>query len=287
MQSGPPAAPPKRSRPTRAAPAAGRPAAKRRVRRPARPMPPPSRKTAGPRKPAQARAAPPTPSDRVRLKPIPPGEPGLARATAKLGGTAVAAVAVALVAGSLIGLPTPFGGSKGGVASLNAQGIPVGSGIAAALYRGPFHPVRGEYDYGESGARFGAPRGGRLHEGQDIFSKSGTPLVAVRDGVVVDRAKASGAYSGGRGNYVAIYSPIEHRSYVYLHLLRPAVVDKGERVHAGELLGQMGCTGSCFGTHLHFEVRRGRASFAADTKAINPLAFLKNLPQAPGELAAP
>ena len=283
-------APPKRSKPPQGRPVVTGPPAKRRRRRPARPMPAPgaeARVKPGPRGASAARAtaggpgqAPPRPSPDRR-------DPGLGRPTAKLGGAALAATAAALLLGSLIGLPTPFSGSEGGVASLNAQGIPVGSGTAAALYRGPFHPVRGEYDYGEGGARFGAPRGGRLHEGQDVFSKSGTPLVAVRDGVVVDRAKASGAYSGGRGNYVAIYSPIEHRSYVYLHLLRPALVDKGERVHAGELLGQMGCTGSCYGTHLHFEVRRGRASFAADTKAVNPLPFLQNLPQAPEELAKP
>jgi murein DD-endopeptidase MepM/ murein hydrolase activator NlpD len=246
--------------------------AKRRRRRPVRPMPPP-----GAESKAESRGRP-APAARSTA-------PGLARPTAKLGGTAAAVTAAALLLGSLIGLPTPFSESTGGVASLNAQGIPVGSGTAAALYRGPFHPVRGEFDYGERGAEFGADRGGRKHEGQDIFAKKETPLVAVRDGVVVDRAKASGNYSGGRGNYVVVYSPLEHRSYVYMHLLRPPVVDKGARVHAGELLGLMGCSGSCFGTHLHFEVRRGRASFAADTKAIDPAPFLQNLPQAPEELA--
>jgi murein DD-endopeptidase MepM/ murein hydrolase activator NlpD len=213
--------------------------------------------------------------------------PGLAGPTAKLGASALSIAVGAVLLGSLAGLPTPFGDSKGGVATLNAQGVPIGSGIAASLYRGPFHPVRGEYDYGERGAEFGADRGGRKHEGQDIFSKRGTPLVAVRDGVVVDRAKENSIYSGGRGNYVAIYSPIENRSFVYLHLLEPAPVEKGDRVHAGQLVGLMGCTGSCYGTHLHFEVRRGRATFAADTKAINPRPFLDDLPQAPEELAGP
>jgi murein DD-endopeptidase MepM/ murein hydrolase activator NlpD len=223
----------------------------------------------------------------LETPPRTPEVPGLVRPTAKLAATAVVITVAALALGSVAGLPTPFGGSEGGVAALNAQGVPVGSGTAAALYRGPFHPVQGEYDYGESGAQFGAPRGGRRHEGQDIFSQAGTPLVAVRDGVVVDRAKVNSTYSGGRGNYLAIYSPIENHSFVYLHMLTPAVVEKGDRVHAGQVVGQMGCTGSCYGTHLHFEVRRGPASFAADTKAIDPLPLIEDLPQAPAELAEP
>jgi murein DD-endopeptidase MepM/ murein hydrolase activator NlpD len=252
-------------------------------------MPPPDPAARARGRPAPSRKPPSRqakPRPKASQPSTPPVAPGLARPTAKLVGALAGAALGALLLGSLLGLPTPFG-SQGGVAALNANGIPVGSGTAAALYRGPFHPVRGEYDYGEAGAEFGALRSGHIHEGQDIFSKKGTPLVAVRDGVVADRAKASGTYSGGRGNYVVIYNPIENRSYVYFHMLEPAVVDKGERVHAGQLLGLMGCSGSCDGTHLHFEVRRGRASFAADTKAIDPLPFLKGLPQAPEELAEP
>lgn len=227
------------------------------------------------------------PAPRTRARSVRTVEPGLARPTAKASAT-IAAVAVAAgLAGSALGLPLPFESSNRSAAiSLSASGIalPVDSGIAAALYRGPFHPVLGNYDYGESGAEFGAGRGGRSHEGQDIFSKSGTPLIAVRDGIVVDRAGANGAYAGGRGNYIAIYSPIENRSYVYLHLLKPAPVAKGDRVHAGQIIGLMGCTGSCYGTHLHFEVRKGRATFRSDTKAIDPLPFLRELPQAPERL---
>jgi murein DD-endopeptidase MepM/ murein hydrolase activator NlpD len=112
---------------------------------------------------------------------------------------------------------------------------------------GPFHPVRARVTYGDG---LGA---GRMHEGQDIFAPEGTTLVAVREGVVLE--------SGGgdaRGNYVAIYSPAVRQTYVYLHMQGEADVRAGRRVRAGQPVGKLGCTGSCFGAHLHFEVRRGR-----------------------------
>ena len=116
------------------------------------------------------------------------------------------------------------------------------------------HPVKGSVGYGEGGARYGADRGGREHEGQDVFAPAGTPLVAVRDGVVLPPEGSD----GGRGHYVGIYSPDADETYVYLHLLEPASVEPGEEVAVGERIGKLGCSGSCFGDHLHFEVRRGK-----------------------------
>jgi murein DD-endopeptidase MepM/ murein hydrolase activator NlpD len=57
------------------------------------------------------------------------------------------------------------------------------------------HPVRAPVDYGEGGAQFGADRGGRMHEGQDVFAPAGTPREAVRDGVGLETGD-----DGGRGN---------------------------------------------------------------------------------------
>ena len=103
--------------------------------------------------------------------------------------------------------------------------------------------------------------------------------MAVHDGVVVDRGKVNGRYSGGRGNYLAIYSPADNHSFVYMHMLKPPGVQLGQRVHAGQVIGQLGCTGSCDGPHLHFEVRIGRASLRSETKAVDPLPFLRQWPQ--------
>jgi murein DD-endopeptidase MepM/ murein hydrolase activator NlpD len=61
-------------------------------------------------------------------------------------------------------------------------------------------------------------------------------------------------------------------------MLRPTALESGEQVAAGKQVGAMGCTGSCYGTHLHFEVRSGKG---IDRKPIDPLPLLKRWPQTP------
>jgi len=125
-----------------------------------------------------------------------------------------------------------------------------------------------EPDFGEGGARFGTGRGGRAHEGQDVFAPAGTALLAASQGEVV--ATGSG---GGRGNYLELYDERRDRTYVYFHLQSPPRVEEGERVRGGKRVGEVGCTGSCFGDHLHFEIRRGRG---AQGEALDPLAMLRD-----------
>ena len=138
---------------------------------------------------------------------------------------------------------------------------------------GPFHPVVSEaIDYGESGAQFGAARSGRTHEGQDMMVPTGTPLVSVAEGEVVEVGT-----DGGRGNYVSIYDAEEDRTYNYFHMVEPASVQQGEKVEAGQEVGAVGCTGSCFGDHLHFEVHEGRDPYGP---VVDPMPILAKLPQA-------
>jgi murein DD-endopeptidase MepM/ murein hydrolase activator NlpD len=91
-------------------------------------------------------------------------------------------------------------------------------------------------------------RWGRMHEGIDIAVGYGTPIHAAASGRVV--------YSGwmsGYGNLVAI----DHGnglSTAYGHQSRIAV-SNGQTVSQGQVIGYVGCTGHCFGPHLHFEVR--------------------------------
>jgi murein DD-endopeptidase MepM/ murein hydrolase activator NlpD len=130
-------------------------------------------------------------------------------------------------------------------------------------------PVRGAVGFGESAARFGAWRGGHRHEGQDVFAPAGSPLFALRDGQVVETGDG-----GGRGNYAAVFNPGRRETYLYLHMEHPARARPGEWVRAGQRIGAVGCTGSCFGDHLHLELRRGRGT---QGRPIDPLPLLRRL----------
>lgn len=92
------------------------------------------------------------------------------------------------------------------------------------------------------------PRWGRMHNGIDIAASSGTPVVAVKAGTVI-QARAYGGY----GNMVII----DHGSgftTLYGHLT-DIFVTAGQSVSQGTQVGTMGCTGSCTGPHVHFETR--------------------------------
>jgi murein DD-endopeptidase MepM/ murein hydrolase activator NlpD len=129
-----------------------------------------------------------------------------------------------------------------------------------------------ELDYGEAAARFGNDRGGRAHQGQDVFAATGTPLVAASEAEVVE----AGGADDGRGNHVALHDERRDRTYVYFHMSAAPRVEVGEKVVAGQRVGSVGCTGSCSGDHLHFEIRRGEG---ADGEAVDPLEVMRGWPR--------
>ena len=145
------------------------------------------------------------------------------------------------------------------------------------LNPGPFVPVVGKADYGTAENAFGAARSGHMHTGHDLFAPAGRPLIAVADGVVVDAGS-----DGGQGNYVHLYDPERKQTYVYMHMIAPAGVNAGEKVEAGEQLGGVGCTGSCWGDHLHFEIRAGK-SMAGEAQ--DPLPQLRRWETLPNPLS--
>ena len=98
-----------------------------------------------------------------------------------------------------------------------------------------------------------------------MFAPTGTGLVAVRDATVLETGS-----DGGRDN-VVLYSPRAHQNYAYFHMLAPSPLRAGRRVRAGDRVGSLGCSGSCDGAHLHFEVHRGRS---ATGTGIDPLPLL-------------
>ena len=94
------------------------------------------------------------------------------------------------------------------------------------------------------------PRWGRLHAGIDIASPTGTPIRAVKDGNVV--LVQSEATSGGYGNFTCI----DHGGGLTSCYAHQSVqnITSGS-VSQGDVIGLVGCTGSCYGDHLHFEIR--------------------------------
>jgi murein DD-endopeptidase MepM/ murein hydrolase activator NlpD len=207
---------------------------------------------------------------------------GLFWPTAKVGFAITVVLGIGAAVGSLLGLPVPGIDARSDRVSLanSASLFGIDAGTPPGLSSGYLFPLIGPHDFGDGQARFGALRYGHVHEGQDIFGKVGTPEVATHDGVVVDRGRDGGRFSGGRGNYVVIYSPADNRSFVYMHMLKASPVQLGDQVHAGQQVGELGCSGSCDGPHLHFEVRIGKATLRSETKPVDPLPYLRQWPQA-------
>jgi len=91
-------------------------------------------------------------------------------------------------------------------------------------------------------------RWGRLHAGIDIAVPYGTPIHAAAAGTVV-----LAGWVSGYGNYTCV----DHgggMATCYAHQSSYAV-SQGAAVGQGQVIGYVGCTGHCFGPHLHFEVR--------------------------------
>lgn len=93
-------------------------------------------------------------------------------------------------------------------------------------------------------------RWGRLHAGIDIAVPAGTPIRAPKDGRIA--FIQSDAQSGGYGNYTCI----DHGGGLSTcHAHQSSFAITSGSVSQGDVIGYVGCTGHCYGDHLHFEVR--------------------------------
>ncbi len=90
----------------------------------------------------------------------------------------------------------------------------------------------------------------RMHRGVDLGYPTGTPVAAAWDGQV---RISKGSNTGGYGNLIVIRHENGLETY-YAHLSR-RLVNPGQIVHAGEIIGLGGNTGRSYGSHLHFEIR--------------------------------
>jgi len=125
---------------------------------------------------------------------------------------------------------------------------PMGSGQMA-------WPVQGEI------TSYYGWRWGSFHQGIDIAADRGTPILAADSGMV--------SFAGWNGGYGYLVK-IDHgggKETWYGHQSR-LVVDVGDKVTKGDILGYVGSTGNSTGPHLHFEVH-------VDSETKNPLSFYK------------
>lgn len=131
-----------------------------------------------------------------------------------------------------------------------------------SLPAGPVRKGSGGLIWGVSGpvvSPFGT-RWGRLHAGVDIAVPAGTPIRAAAAGRVVTMGP-----QGGYGNYTCI----QHQGALqtcYAHQSSFAT-SPGAQVSQGQVIGSVGCTGTCSGDHLHFEVR-------TNGSPVDPMAYL-------------
>ncbi|MGW0150202.1 peptidoglycan DD-metalloendopeptidase family protein [Streptomyces sp. NPDC003333] len=94
----------------------------------------------------------------------------------------------------------------------------------------------------------GGQRWAHRHTGQDFAVPIGTPVRSVADGRVV-KVSCGGAFGM---EVVVLHTDGYYTQYAHL---ASVAVDQGERVDAGQWIGQSGTTGNSTGPHLHFEVR--------------------------------
>lgn len=147
----------------------------------------------------------------------------------------------------------------GDVAAIQAElAATLGGTASAPLPAGPIRYGSGQLIWPVDGpvvSSYGM-RWGRMHEGIDIAVPAGTPIRAAASGTVV--LMQADAESGGYGNFTCL----DHGGGLqtcYAHQSSFAT-SSGQSVSQGAVIGYVGCTGHCYGDHLHFEVRVNGAS---------------------------
>jgi murein DD-endopeptidase MepM/ murein hydrolase activator NlpD len=108
----------------------------------------------------------------------------------------------------------------------------------------------------------------RYHTGLDFRASYGTPIRAVKAGVVL--------YAGNSGDWAGNHIAIKHAdgmTTMSSHMSSMAV-RAGETVRGGQVIGYVGQTGRAFGAHLHFELYPAGVKYGDVYKAINPQPWL-------------
>jgi murein DD-endopeptidase MepM/ murein hydrolase activator NlpD len=145
------------------------------------------------------------------------------------------------------------GGGGSGNTSNGAYGYETNGASCRFSERGKLTAPKGYFVWPSRGyitQNYGCPSSAGInHDAFDIANSSGTPIVSVAAGTVMQK----GYHSGGFGNFIIVKHvlPSGQRVYsLYAHLNSPAI---GSGVVAkGQTIGYMGTTGMSTGVHLHF-----------------------------------
>ncbi len=107
-----------------------------------------------------------------------------------------------------------------------------------------FHPILNQY---------------KPHLGIDFAAPQGTPVLAVGDGVVVEKG-----WKNGNGNSLRVRHPLGYET-MYNHLSGfGKTIRVGERVQQKEIIGYVGSTGLATGPHLDYRMEK-------NGRFVNPL----------------
>src|SRR5699024_9221593 len=117
---------------------------------------------------------------------------------------------------------------------------PADTWVLTSEYGPRVHPISGENSF---------------HTGTDFAAPDGTPILAAADGTVT-----VAEFSGGYGGLIVIEHQIAGQTVAtaYGHMWEHGIhVTAGDRVTAGQHIGDIGSSGNSTGPHLHFQVHPG------------------------------
>jgi murein DD-endopeptidase MepM/ murein hydrolase activator NlpD len=141
---------------------------------------------------------------------------------------------------------------------------------AQTVADGAVFPVAGAHNFGGPENRFGAPRDGYTHQGQDVLTAEGTPVVVPLAGTIT-----STSYQAGGAGYYAVEHTGIGFDFMFAHCEASSLaVSADQAVAAGQALCKAGQTGDATAPHLHFEMWVGGWQ-APGGEPIDPLPYLQ------------
>lgn len=120
-------------------------------------------------------------------------------------------------------------------------------------------------NYGNAGSNWA-----NMHTGNDYSSPCGTPVQAAHGGTIVIE---SGGGWGWSGRWLVKVQTAPGNLTTWYGHMQSLSVSPGQRVKAGQVIGQVGSEGNSTGCHLHFEVHPHGGGYLQDQ--VDPAAWLK------------